>query len=128
MLQIEPLAAPPLLTPTSTLLPVLDEQHMMCSQLRLISPSTLNDVLNGVYDAALSDGYTVVDCRFPYEFQAGHVRGAENLWTFEAVFNRFFTSLAPTFATKQNHAIIFHCEFSSSRAPTQCKNLRYNIA
>ena len=66
-----------------------------------------------------------IDCRFPYEYDGGHISGAFNLWTFEKVMAAFFTHPIAPITEAKTFAVIFHCEFSSHRAPTQCKNLRF---
>lgn len=55
----------------------------------------------------------IIDCRYPFEFQGGHIRGAINIFTHADIF-KFY----------ENHKeigssimIIFHCEFSSVRGP-----------
>jgi hypothetical protein len=40
-----------------------------------ISPETLNELLMCVYDQHYHHVY-VVDCRFPYKYNSGHIRGA----------------------------------------------------
>ncbi|KAJ4461009.1 putative Cdc25 phosphatase [Paratrimastix pyriformis] len=65
--------------------------------------------------------YCIVDARFPYEFKGGHFSGAFNLWKEEDL--RDFLIKTPS--TKGHHcAIIFHCEYSSQRAPTLLRALR----
>jgi hypothetical protein len=43
--------------------------------LRLVSPDTVAALINGAYDDKY-DRIIIVDCRFPYEFHGGHIRGA----------------------------------------------------
>ena len=69
-------------------------------------------------------GFVIIDSRFPYEYTGGHVAGAHNLWKLEHTFNAFFTHPIVPIHKSRKTAIIFHCEFSSHRAPTQCVNLR----
>ena len=109
--------------PSERLLPMVPEYHSFDAHLRLISPETLRDVMGGVFADRLS-GFTVVDCRFPYEYHGGHINGAINLWRLEQVMHSFITTPEIRPHNPRTHAIIFHCEFSSHRAPTQCKNLR----
>lgn len=57
--------------------------------------------------------YLVIDCRFDYEYNGGHIEGAINLNTPEAMENFFFSNkerIQNLMASKT--AIIFHCEFS----------------
>ena len=60
------------------------------------------------------DEFHIVDCRFPYEYEGGHIIGALNINSMEELDRQFFTK--PRVADIRV-AIIFHCEFSSHRAP-----------
>ena len=88
-------------------------------KVHLISP----DTLKGVMSRQFGD-YVLVDCRFPHEYAAGHVDGALNLWTHDGIMAHFFTSPAAPLARARNMAVIFHCEFSSHRAPSQYLHMR----
>ncbi|XP_060573388.1 M-phase inducer phosphatase 1-B-like [Ruditapes philippinarum] len=99
------------------ILPTIPGKH---SDLSAISPETMSDVLDGVYDSSV-DKVTVIDCRYPYEFGGGHIKGAVNLFTKESI-KQFIqeTVTSPT----NNHVLIFHCEFSSERGPKMYRHLR----
>jgi hypothetical protein len=64
----------------------------------------------------------VIDCRFPFEFNGGHIRGALNLWEPEQLVRHFF--LNRSLEGQAQRVVLFHCEFSSQRAPDQFKMLR----
>ncbi|XP_053388569.1 M-phase inducer phosphatase 1-like isoform X2 [Mercenaria mercenaria] len=91
-------------------LPTIPGKH---SDLSAISPETMSDVLNGVYDNRV-DRATIIDCRYPYEYEGGHIKGAINLYTKDAV-QKFLQETVTSSTT--NHVLIFHCEFSSERGP-----------
>jgi rhodanese-related sulfurtransferase len=55
----------------------------------------------------------IVDCRFSYEYEGGHIKGAINVKTPEEL-EKFFLE-SPI--TDRKVIIIFHCEFSSHRGP-----------
>ncbi|XP_060573389.1 M-phase inducer phosphatase 1-like [Ruditapes philippinarum] len=99
------------------ILPTIPGKH---SDLSAISPETMSDVLDGVYDSSV-DKVTIIDCRYPYEFGGGHIKGAVNLFTKESI-KQFIqeTVTSPT----NNHVLIFHCEFSSERGPKMYRHLR----
>ena len=60
--------------------------------------------------------FSIIDCRYPYEFEGGHVRGAVNIWDREELKETYF--LAPRHPEEgQRSVIVFHCEFSSKRGP-----------
>jgi len=66
--------------------------------------------------------YVIIDARFNYEFDGGHIKGAINVPKVEA--NQWQESLRSQFFSTENedkvhndYLIIFHCEFSSKRGP-----------
>ena len=54
----------------ANILPTIPGKH---SDLSAISPETMSDVLDGVYDKCV-DKVTIIDCRYPYEFEGGHIK------------------------------------------------------
>jgi len=63
----------------------------------------------------------VIDCRFEYEYNGGHIKEAMNVVTSEDL---EILLLNTTLENSKRSIIIFHCEFSSKRGPTMCKYLR----
>lgn len=61
-----------------------------------------------------------IDNRFPFEYQGGHIKDAINLWNrvecAEYFVNRRYCS--------QDIVYVFHCEFSSQRAPSMFSLIR----
>lgn len=97
-------------------LPLVPGKHQ---DLKSINSTTLSLLLNGKYDDVVS-AYKIIDCRYPYEFQGGHIKGAVNLYTQNFIVEHFFNSDILSNSgmdTEKHEIIIFHCEFSSSRAP-----------
>ncbi|KAK4053860.1 m-phase inducer phosphatase [Microbotryomycetes sp. JL201] len=95
-----------------------------------ISAATLNDVQAGLYSSQFSR-FMIIDCRFAYEYQGGHIEGAINLSELEAVEAALLSDAnLPTPCTSESArpegktVLIFHCEFSAKRAPTTAKHLR----
>ena len=62
------------------------------------------------------DEYIILDCRYPYEYKGGHIRGAENVWSKETLQEQFFSKPEYMLASRRR-IVIFHCEFSSKRGP-----------
>jgi M-phase inducer tyrosine phosphatase len=79
--------------------------------LRRITRSTLCDVLDEQYKDNYDD-FVVVDCRFEYEFEGGHISGAVNVNSIDSLEDKFFSG-----PTEKRQLIIFHCEYSAHRAP-----------
>ncbi|KAF9646845.1 hypothetical protein BDM02DRAFT_3188462 [Thelephora ganbajun] len=94
-----------------------------------INQQTLNDLLDGVFDSKLTS-YHIIDCRFDYEYNGGHIPGALNVNTTAAVeeFLLGANALKPKPSVSGDASgktvLIFHCEFSAKRAPTFAKHLR----
>ncbi len=63
--------------------------------------------------------YTIIDCRYPYEFDGGHITGALNIWDKDSLLERFFDSapVRPCEEEGKRSVLIYHCEFSSKRGP-----------
>lgn len=77
-----------------------------------ISRDTLIQVLDGKFGDHYDESW-VVDCRFEYEYDGGHIEGAVNYNDKELLAKKLFQSTSP--ATKT--LLIFHCEYSAHRAP-----------
>ena len=66
--------------------------------------------------------YEIIDARYPYEFEGGHISGAKNIFRTEDITSYFFEKA--TINPEKKKAFIFHCEFSSERGPAMLKHLR----
>lgn len=100
-----------------------------------ITPDTMASLLVGEFDDKIA-GYTVIDCRFPYEHSGGAVKGAVNLSSPQAVLTHLLTPDQGLHATQplptrqtstskgKKHVLVFHCEFSAKRGPTLALALR----
>ena len=75
-----------------------------------INQETMLDVLNGEYNGVF-DEIKVVDCRFEYEFNGGHIDTAINRNDKEGLAQELFQQ--PPSRT----LLLLHCEFSVHRAP-----------
>ncbi|XP_030371520.1 M-phase inducer phosphatase [Scaptodrosophila lebanonensis] len=108
-------------------LPLVPGRH---SDLKSISSATVARLLRGDFDQQVAS-YRIIDCRYPYEFEGGHIEGAKNLYTHEQILEEFLTTQQTEMQQQQNAAsgnkrniIIFHCEFSSERGPKMSRFLR----
>jgi M-phase inducer tyrosine phosphatase len=77
-----------------------------------ITKETLADVLDGKYTHHY-DRSVVIDCRFEYEYEGGHIHGAVNYNDKELLSKELFVS-----NPGDKTLLIFHCEYSVHRAPT----------
>ena len=87
----------------------------------------------------------MLDARYRYEFEGGHIQGAENfgMWDEQKFMDEFFPeslgpkalAIPPNGSDSANkneggdpHSIlIFHCEFSSARGPALLRALRKRL-
>ncbi|KAH0627709.1 hypothetical protein JD844_003839 [Phrynosoma platyrhinos] len=73
--------------------------------LKYIDPEMIVAVLNGKFSGVLKE-CVIIDCRYPYEYEGGHIK-------------------KPMVSSDNKRIIIvFHCEFSSERAPRMCRFVR----
>ncbi|XP_042907440.1 M-phase inducer phosphatase 1-B isoform X1 [Parasteatoda tepidariorum] len=94
-------------------LPVIDGKH---PDLKTISPDTVANLLQG----SDSFEFTIIDCRYPYEYAGGHIKNALNIYYKGDAEARFFSQKKKT----DYPILIFYCEFSSERAPSMMRFLR----
>ncbi|KAL0969532.1 hypothetical protein UPYG_G00228530 [Umbra pygmaea] len=101
-------------------LPTVEGKHQ---DLKYITPEMMVSALNGEFDH-LVERLIVIDCRFPYEFEGGHIKGALNLHQEEQLEDYLLrTPIAPLSADRRV-LLVFHCEFSSERGPRMCRFVR----
>jgi M-phase inducer tyrosine phosphatase len=84
-----------------------------------ITRETLLEVLDGSYSGQY-DQRMIIDCRFEYEFEGGHIDGAVNYNDKELLTSRLFEASLPGKRT----LLIFHCEYSAHRAPIMARHVR----
>lgn len=106
-------------------LPLMEGRHR---DLKSISPDTMAALLRSSFDKQVAS-FKIIDCRYPYEFEGGHIRGALNLYTQEQILEELIRSkteaptVEPNDVIKRN-IVVFHCEFSSERGPKLSRFLR----
>lgn len=89
---------------------------------RRISRETLCEILDGCHGSGY-DKYTVIDCRFEYEYEGGHIEGAININSKTKLETELFSNTMQT-APHQRQLLIFHCEYSALRGPRMAMHLR----
>ncbi|KAM5171277.1 M-phase inducer phosphatase 3 [Mantella aurantiaca] len=101
-------------------LPTVSGRHQ---DLRYITGETLAALIHGEFSSLVEKVY-IIDCRYPYEYEGGHIKDALNLHRPEDVLAYFLNQpLVPSVAQKRI-ILVFHCEFSSERGPKMCRLLR----
>ncbi|KAL5016402.1 hypothetical protein ScPMuIL_005991 [Solemya velum] len=99
-------------------LPTIPGKH---SDLKSITPETLSRLIGGEYSDTIGR-YEILDCRYPYEYDGGHIQGASNVYTKDGILDLLSSSLSTS--SEKRTVLVFHCEFSSERAPKLCRFLR----
>lgn len=98
------------------------------ADLKAITSDTLAALLRGEF-ADRVDSYTIIDCRYPYEYEAGHIEGALNIYNMDLIQQTMLNHLVDTVPriqhdTDKRNILVFHCEFSWERGPNLSRILR----
>lgn len=94
--------------------------------LKSISVDTLAEVVRGKYKNKVAS-CRIIDCRYPYEYEGGHILGAE-MWHLPEMVGEHLKARkgAPVITGEEElrHIMVFHCEFSAERGPRTQRLLR----
>uniref|UniRef100_A0A0K0FDK9 M-phase inducer phosphatase n=1 Tax=Strongyloides venezuelensis TaxID=75913 RepID=A0A0K0FDK9_STRVS len=105
---------------TLPLVPAPQKQSMAFGS---ISGDTLVEVMKEHGDD-FDKKYILVDCRYPYEYEGGHIKGAVNFYDSEKVSDLFFPEDRNKAVDIKKRIPIFYCEFSQKRGPGMASSLR----
>ncbi|KUI66056.1 M-phase inducer phosphatase [Cytospora mali] len=83
-----------------------------------VSRSTFLEILDGKYNQHYKHKL-IIDCRFEYEYEGGHVDGAINYNDKELLASHLFQS-----PLEGRTLLLFHCEYSVHRAPLMARHIR----
>ncbi|XP_045151396.1 M-phase inducer phosphatase 2 isoform X2 [Echinops telfairi] len=102
------------------LLQTVDGKHQ---DLKYISPETMVALLMGKF-SNIVERFVIVDCRYPYEYEGGHIKTAVNLPLQRDAETFLLQSPITACSLDKRIILIFHCEFSSERGPRMCRFIR----
>ncbi|XP_044022738.1 M-phase inducer phosphatase 2 [Siniperca chuatsi] len=102
------------------ILPTVNGKHQ---DLKYITSETMVAAVSGQFNQ-LVEQVIVLDCRYPYEFEGGHIKGALNLHQEDQVEDFLLKMPIIPSCPDKRIVIIFHCEFSSERGPRMCRFVR----
>ncbi|XP_045384978.1 M-phase inducer phosphatase 2 [Lemur catta] len=102
------------------LLQTVDGKHQ---DLKYISPETMVALLMGKF-SNIVEKFLIVDCRYPYEYEGGHIKTAVNLPLERDAEAFLLQSPIMPCSLDKRIILIFHCEFSSERGPRMCRFIR----
>ncbi|KAJ6788022.1 hypothetical protein PWT90_01134 [Aphanocladium album] len=83
-----------------------------------ITKDTMLQILDGRFNDKF-DHKMVIDCRFEYEYDGGHIEGAVNHNDKELLTSQLFKT-----PIGGRSLLIFHCEYSAHRAPLMARHVR----
>ncbi|OTA63113.1 Rhodanese-like protein [Hypoxylon sp. EC38] len=83
-----------------------------------ISKATFLDVLDGKFNEFYTQKM-IIDCRFEYEYDGGHIQTAVNYNDKELLARQLFEN-----PMDGRTLLIFHCEYSACRAPMMARHIR----
>lgn len=101
-------------------LPTLNIKH---DRFKRINAATLVKLIDGDFRDTI-ESFTIVDGRYPYEYQGGHIVNSLNIHTGSDLIKFFIDKKQNVCQQPNRHIIIFHCEFSSERGPRLMRLLR----
>lgn len=101
-------------------LPTVNGRHQ---DLKYITPEIMCAALKGQFSEVVERLF-IIDCRYPYEFEGGHIKGALNLHQEDQIEELFFKLPIIPECSEKRVLLIFHCEFSSERGPRMCRFVR----
>ncbi|KAI1383581.1 uncharacterized protein F4822DRAFT_81990 [Hypoxylon trugodes] len=85
-------------------------------------PRISRDTFLEVLDGKFNEQYTqkmIIDCRFEYEYDGGHIENAVNYNDKELLTRQLFEN-----PMDGRTLLIFHCEYSACRAPMMARHIR----
>lgn len=88
---------------------------------RRITAETLRDIFFRLSEKEFDDKYILIDCRYPYEYNRGHIKNAINHFDRVTVSKIFYDENG---RKRCNKIPIFYCEFSQARGPKMAYALR----
>ncbi|KAI0445745.1 rhodanese-like domain-containing protein [Xylaria telfairii] len=83
-----------------------------------VSRETFLDLMDGKYNESFNQK-VIIDCRFEYEYEGGHIDGAVNYNDKELLARQLFQT-----PMEGKTILIFHCEYSVHRAPRMARYIR----
>ncbi|GMM53318.1 putative tyrosine protein phosphatase [Starmerella bacillaris] len=89
---------------------------------RRITASTLCRAIDGEFQSLFTD-IIIIDCRFEYEYEGGHIEGAMNVNSKQQLEDLLFKQRECSFSMKS--LLVFHCEHSAYRSPMLANHLRH---
>lgn len=88
-----------------------------------VAPQTVAELLDGTRAVPAGHRLLIVDCRYPFEYAGGHIRGAVNV-PVVGLRARLQALLYPAAQPAPRTIVLVHCEFSQKRGPRVLEAVR----
>uniref|UniRef100_A0A5S6Q9M4 protein-tyrosine-phosphatase n=1 Tax=Trichuris muris TaxID=70415 RepID=A0A5S6Q9M4_TRIMR len=88
-----------------------------------ISATVLAQLVRGGFIETVAN-YQLIDCRYPYEFDGGHIKSAVNVHTADDFDETFFGNERIDRQGDGISVIVFYCEYSQQRGPKMYRRLK----
>lgn len=82
---------------------------------KIITPVELLDLMCGQRMPKGYENVVILDARFPFEYDSGHIYGSINMWRYADMVEKFFHP--KNIDNYKRTVFVFTCEFCSSRGP-----------
>ncbi|VDM39261.1 unnamed protein product [Toxocara canis] len=102
----------------------LSKPQIDSAAFRSIDGATLADLMDSLETAEFAKKFVIVDCRYPYEYEGGHISGAINLHDPSLLQEVFYPSSSAQFSDMLRKIPVFYCEYSQKRGPAMASALR----
>jgi len=94
------------------------------STYRSISADVLKVLISEMSPQDFQSRFVLIDCRYPYEYEGGHIKHAINLHDRRKIESIFYPDDEKSFTEINEKIPIFYCEFSQKRGPRMAMQLR----
>ncbi|KAI6186452.1 M-phase inducer phosphatase [Aphelenchoides besseyi] len=102
----------------------VDKPQIEDTAFRSIDANTLAALVNSLTVEQFEEKFVLVDCRYPFEYDGGHVKNSINVFDPELIVSMFYPSSKEQFDKMKTKIPIFYCEFSQKRGPQMARRLR----
>ncbi|KAI6213399.1 M-phase inducer phosphatase [Aphelenchoides besseyi] len=102
----------------------VDKPQIEDTAFRSIDGNTLAALVNSLTIEQFEEKFVLVDCRYPFEYDGGHVKNSINVFDPELIVSMFYPTSKDLFDQMKTKIPIFYCEFSQKRGPQMARRLR----
>uniref|UniRef100_A0A915CY39 protein-tyrosine-phosphatase n=1 Tax=Ditylenchus dipsaci TaxID=166011 RepID=A0A915CY39_9BILA len=107
-------------------LKLVEKPQIVHKAFQSISGETLCQLMTSMSEEQFLQKFILIDCRYPFEFNGGHIKGSINLHDTAKLQDVFFPVNQSKFEAVRSRIPIFYCEFSQKRGPNMAGELRRN--